>query len=367
MCARDLLYRVLPKPRALRAAQFRADRAERILVLSKQRNPTFTYYLDERLKQSKLPVSVRDLIEPLEDLQPDGLFVVICRYVRPSQLLWLFRHRRRLAGIALFIDDDLAATVIEPNGAMTYRFYVWFMGILPLYLLNRVLTHVWASTPGLASRFSGTSVDLLAPYPPEASSRSGRGDTEKPSSSRLLIAFHATGAHDAEHEFLMPILKTIAKRYPDIGVEVVATGKLARLWRQSGISEAQLDVVAPMNWADYLSETSRRSFDIVLVPLLSNRTNDARADTKRIDVCRMGAAAIFSSGHVYESNTVAGEVLVENTAECWIDAISRLIDDEDGRAAVKNASLAALEKLRLNGSPDLPGLGAGIIVESRLS
>ena len=357
---------MLPKPRALRAAQYRADRAERILVLSKQRNPTFTYYLEERLRQSKLPVLVRDLIDPLDDLQPDGLFVVICRYVRPGQLLWLFRHRRRLAGVALFIDDDLAATVIEPNGILSYRFYIWIMGILPLYLLNHLLSHVWASTPNLASRFPGTSVDLLGPFPPDASFRSGSGDQDKPASSRLVVAFHATGAHDAEHKFLMPILRTIADRYPDIGIEVVATGPVARLWRQSGIPGSQLHVVAPLSWADYLLETSRRSFDIVLVPLLSNRTNDARADTKRIDVCRMGAAGIFSSGHVYERNTVAGEVLIKNATECWIDAISRLIEDVGGRAVAKKASLAALEKIRLTGSPDLPGLGAGTIVEGRL-
>ncbi len=41
----------------------------------------------------------------------EGLFVIICRYIKEPQLRWLEDRRDRLAGVAYFADDDIPAVV----------------------------------------------------------------------------------------------------------------------------------------------------------------------------------------------------------------------------------------------------------------
>ena len=159
---------MLPRPRALAPAD--GDRRiERLLVLSKGENPTFSYYIENRLQQPSCPPSVVRSIDEgsLDDFDPTGSFVVICRYIRPRQISWLERHRRQIAGIALFVDDDIAALITGRDGAWTYRAYLAYFACLPLPRLNRLLSDVWVSTPALRSRLAhqGREPRILSPSP----------------------------------------------------------------------------------------------------------------------------------------------------------------------------------------------------------
>src|SRR5690606_6927084 len=194
---------MLAKPAARRAADA-SQRANRLLVLTNGYNPTLTYYLEERLSPSPLASDIRGLTDRLDDLDPDGLFVIVCRYIRPRQLLWLYRNRRKLAGTCLFIDDDVAATGTAKGGSLAYQDYLLAMGIAPLPAFNQLLTAVWASTPALAAALEASSrsrsVTTLAPFPPQATITPAVSDGNN---DPLIIAFHATGSHDAEHAFLV--------------------------------------------------------------------------------------------------------------------------------------------------------------------
>lgn len=75
---------------------------EAILVLSRHPNPSFSYYLEKRLRAVR---SVRVVIRSINDgapsdLEPDGLFVLICRYVKSEQPKWLQRTERWLPAAA---------------------------------------------------------------------------------------------------------------------------------------------------------------------------------------------------------------------------------------------------------------------------
>ncbi|MFP3700739.1 hypothetical protein SB758_35270, partial [Burkholderia sp. SIMBA_013] len=75
-----------------------------------------------------------------QDEDAQGAFVILCRYAMPGQLWWLIRHRKRISGLSLFIDDDIAATVVEAEAALPYRIYLLVCGLLPLMALNRWIT-----------------------------------------------------------------------------------------------------------------------------------------------------------------------------------------------------------------------------------
>lgn len=340
---RNLFSAALPRPTARSPRLNREIAVRRLLVLCNGPNPTFSYYLEERLRRTPLPTDIRNLNESLDDVDPEGVFVIVCRYIRPRQLLWLLRHRTRLAGISLLIDDDIPATVADKGGTFAYKAYLTAMGIAPIPILNQVLSDIWVSTPHLARTLGKDRVRcpiVLPPYPP--------ADMYTPSAPRkdgdkITMAFHASGNHDSEHEFLIPIVRDALTRCANLYFEVAVSGRrLERLWMKAELPLERFNLKPHRNWVQYLHETKHQSVDILLVPLLQNVMNDARSNTKRFDSARMGAASIFSRGHVYGESASAGEILIENDHRVWLETIVRLADDAELRRKVKNATEAAI-------------------------
>lgn len=329
--------------------------ARRILVLSQYPNPTFSYYLEERLKAvGGIPVEIRGLDESLDGLDENGLFVIVCRYIKSQQLQWLECKRSSLAGIAYFIDDNIAAVLAGGEARWSYRRRLFRLGIRPLRRLNPLLSHVWASTAPLAaalSRHGGGGIGLLPPMPPAGETGPTRSDRGGPA---VKMAFHATGIHRREHDFLMPIVASAMMRHPHLAFEVFADDRTARLWRRQGIDAARLEILRPLPWPAYRAGVQEA--DIALVPLLEGKTNDSRSDTKRVDVARMNAAAIYSRCPTFARCAVDGEIFVENTAATWLAAIDELVDDRERRIIARDATAASLEVMRQLASPGFPGL-----------
>ncbi|WP_312608834.1 hypothetical protein [Agrobacterium pusense] len=340
---RNILYAVLPKPEVRDRRRGRKSPIRRLLILSNGPNPTFTYYLAERLKYTPFVADVRGVGDGLTDIDPDRLFVILCRYAGLRQLFWLFRNRRALSGISLLIDDDIAATVVSKGGTLAYKAYLTALGIAPLFLLNHILSEIWVSTPALAERLGRSkrnSPIILPPYPAEETYTPGF--TYK-NDQNLVMAFHATGNHDMEHEFLVPIVREALTECPNLHFEVTVSGaRLRRLWMGAGLPQDRLKLQPSMNWKQYLYETRRRRVDIMLVPLLQNQMNDARSSTKRFDVARIGAAAIFSCGQVYGLSKNGDEILVDNNHQAWVRAILSLVGNAELRYRVRDATQAAI-------------------------
>ena len=323
-------------------------RVERVLVFVKGDNPTFDYYLRSRLADfDEGTVVIRSVDDDSRiETRPDGLFVVVCRYVRRRQLSWLEKNRDRLAGLALLVDDDMPAIVAGNDGAAAYRLYIAYFGCWPLRRLNRLLSDVWVSTAHLQRLLAGRGIAarLLPPRPVLGEQSSvDRNDV----SDGVAIAFHATDIHGREHRFLVPIVEAVLKAHPDARFEVLARGANRRLWEGADIESSRIAIRPLLTWPIYVEATRERGCDILLVPLLDSRINAARSDTKRIDACRMGAAPIFSDGAVYARKALPGEALVANDAESWIAAIGRMITDPDERrraASYNRAAVAAMAK-----------------------
>lgn len=340
---RNIFYAVLPKPEARDGRKGRRSPIRRLLVLSNGPNPTFTYYLAERLKYTPFIADVRDLKDGLTDIDPDGLFVIVCRYIRLRQLFWLFRHRKALAGTSLLIDDDIAATVVSKGGTLAYKAYLTALGIAPLFLLNHILSEIWVSTPILAERLGGNKTNSLFVVPPYPARDVYRPAFPSKDKQTLVMAFHATGNHDREHEFLVPIVRDALTECPNLHFEVTVSGdRLEQLWKKAELPRGRLRLRPSKSWKEYLYETKRRHVDIMLVPLLQNKMNDARSSTKRFDVARMGAAAIFSRGHVYGQQKSGDEILVDNTHQAWVGAILSLAGNAELRYRARKATQAAV-------------------------
>lgn len=354
---RERLYKMLPKPVARRAGDFDGNaEIRRLLVLSKPGNPSFSYYIEDRLRELAVPADIRSLEARLDDIDPRGTFVILCRYVKPRQLLWLRRHHRALSGISLFVDDDIAAMVAANDGPLDYRAYLFSMGVLPLFLLNGLLTHLWASTEALAKALAqdGLTASILTPRP-------GRDQyhatgTQRAAGDVVRMVFHATGAHFSEHRFLIPIIADMLVRHAHLSFEVIAERTPSRWWSDLAVEPDRLRILTPLRWPDYFRETASNPADIALVPLLPGRTNDRRSDTKRIDVSRLQAAAVYSNCDIYRRCAMPGEVFADHRPEAWRLEIDRLAIDPLYRQRAREATMASMLAMRAASRPGFPDL-----------
>ncbi|THF49753.1 hypothetical protein [Allorhizobium terrae] len=352
---KNWLYHALPKPCARREISLISAPVKRVLVIREGPNPSFTYYLEARLKTLEVPFDVIENTGTVAEIDPATTFVIICRYIRLSKFFWLWRHRAEFPGVALFIDDDIAATVVEGHSGLGYKIYLIGLGLIPLIYLNRVLTGVWASTTVLAESLRANAI--LPPFPaPDVYVQDTEGGSNSDGTCRM--AFHATGAHDAEHAFLMPIVKTALHMLPNLHFKVVAEERLAKIWRHELRDfSGRVQTISPLPWPDYLKNASHLQTDILLVPLLNGRVNNARADTKRIDASRLAAAAIFSRCKTYERCFTEKEIMVDNDVQSWLDAIKCLVLNKDRRQEARYATSASVIEMLRQASPQLPGLG----------
>lgn len=334
----------LPKP------QLRPDasghvrrRVERVIVFGRIPNPTFDYYLAARLQVVGMPpYQVADIRgDELPDLNAEGAFVIICRYVSPSVLCWIERNAHCLSGVGLLLDDDIAAVITGKDAGFLYRLFLWYRALWPLARLNRHLDIVWASTPHLASRLGEAKAVILPPAPPKSlwSNVDGDVETRDPANGEVLIAYHATGVHLEEHRFLQPIIAEVLRQRPQARFEVFADRRAAVVWR--GLDRVQIR--EPMPWMEYLADANARRIDIMLVPLAPSRVNDSRSSTKRIDAARYQAAAVLSQGKAYGFSCSDGEICLPYIAETWRSTLIQLIDD----SAVREAAMMATQRVVL--------------------
>lgn len=345
----------LPRPRTHRSTF--AEAVPRSIVVFRQgENPSFSYFLEERLHfyNARMPVDVRCLDDDIADIDPEGCFVIICRYLGTRQMNWIERHAAHLAGVGMFIDDDVSGIVLDRVTPLRYRAKLARLHLWPLRRLNSHLDIVWASTPTLVNLLesNGAVVRLLPPLPTGTDVLPTKR-TERDHS--LIIGYHATGIHRAEHIFLKPIIDEILSRYENVIFEVTAGGRNANIWQDKKSTKSRLRILPPLPWKEFALRSRHSPVDIALVPLLDGRINSARADTKRIDVSRMGAAAIYSNSEVYSRNRVTGEMLVENNHAAWIAAIQALLNSESARETARLATFRAVERM-CAAERSIPGL-----------
>lgn len=320
----------------------------RVIIFGKFPNPTYDYYFAARMVAANMPtfelVDVRDF-SPQTD--PFGAFIIIIRYGSLSLSRWIRRNRAVLSGVVVFVDDDIAAAVTSPAAGWRYRYRLMLQSIFPLRFLDGKIDEVWVSTEVLARRLSYTAPRLLTPAPClEANMIQGRliPGEESPTTT---IAYHATAIHSEEHRFLVPIIASVLQARASVRFEVVATGKSAALWAR--LDSERVNVIKPLPWDKYLLRQTKKKIDIMVVPVAPSRLNECRADTKRIDVARVGAAAVFSECDAFNP-AERDEIFLPYRRDEWVKCLIELIDDNEMRKATAESTRTRVEKMARQGA-----------------
>lgn len=324
----------------------------RIIVVGKFPNPTFDYYFAARLAAPGMPpfelVDIRDR-SPL--LDADGAMVVIVRYTSIRLSRWVAKHKRKLASVVLFVDDDIASAITSPEANLGYRYRLISQAIMPLKLLNRTVDELWVSTEVLKQRLAYASPRVLPPAPgADTLSHALQPFSSSLTPKKVKIAYHATSIHVEEHNFLRPIIKAVLEARPYVLFEVIAEGRIADAWRK--IDANRVIVKPPLPWKQYVHDQTEQ-IDVMLVPVAPSQLNDCRAETKRIDVVRVQAAALLSDCPAFRP-AHACELLLPYEKTTWVSHILSLVDNEYERSRVAAATRERVKEMQKRALDGLP-------------
>lgn len=295
-----------------------------VLVLSPGDIPTVDFYVRSRIP-SAMEGRVRYVDSQADDFASEkvkpGSFVVIVRHAGQICLEWLMLHRDSWSGVAFLMDDDIPGAWFCLDVPRDYGLWTTGRYLLALRKLATVCDRIWVSTPVLAQRYSDSLPLMVAPQMTERQFVAA-------SMTCRRWGYHGTRIHQGELRWLVPLVKAVHDRLPDVEFEVFGAASIARQF--SGIPRVK--VVAPLPWAGYKAYSIKNRLAIAVAPLLPGRFNHARSHVKIFDMARSGATGIFSREAPYAGLLAdAGVTLLPNDRELWMAEVIQLFNDPGSR------------------------------------
>lgn len=323
---RQLLRRPPPRPRKARA-DAAAQHGARVVVLEQGRSPSGDYLLRPWLAAQGAQVVCVDSREPPRAGQVrNGDQVVIVRYLPPAWRRQLDAQRGGLAELVYFMDDDLLDAAVLPELPRAYAQKIERLALAHRsWLLDQAT--MWVSTSALAAKYQAWQPVVLPMAPPAALLLPRQA---------VSVVYHGTASHQAEIEWLHPVLAAVQSRCPDTRVEVFGDWNVYRLYRDL----PRTSVLHPMSWENYLAYTASHRADIGLAPILPGRFNAGRGPTKFYDYTRLGAVGLYADGPPYAGVVRDGVdgLLLPPDPGAWADAICALAQDAARREALRVAA-----------------------------
>lgn len=303
-----------------------------VLVLAERETPSVAYYFRSRaaapaLGEPPIMVATGDNLVEI----PDGCLAVLCRGASPAWLDRLIAARGRLAGVALFLDDDIGRCLDDPGLPHDYALRLARQYVEAAPRLALLVDRIWVSTPALAARLAALGPAVVPPVP-------------LPAPRRLATVFyHGTAAHRLELDFLHEVFAALQARRDDLMIEVIGDLEINRRFR----SLPRCRIVHPMGWENFAAHTAASSHAIGLAPLFPSPFNDTRSHAKIFDITRCGAAGIYSNRPPYSGLVRDGidGILAGDTPEAWVGAIEQLASDAGHRQALADNGVALVERL----------------------
>lgn len=254
--------------------------------------------------------------------------VVIVRYL-PSEWIQPLREYRASGGhVIYFMDDDLMDPQAQRNLPASYGKKIREFATRHRSSLESLCDEFWVSTPYLAAKYSCWNPALLTPGICMA-------DIE-PEIEACSVCYHGTASHQAELEWLVPVMSAIQNGNDTTRFEVFGDHRVNKMYRML----PRVAVLHPMSWPSYLAYTSSTRHDIGMAPLLPDPFNAARGPTKFFDFVRMGAVGVYSDVAPYRDFIRDGidGILLANEPALWVQSVLELSKDAPRRKKMAKAA-----------------------------
>lgn len=295
----------------------------RMVVLHERSNPSTAYFVEPFAVHSGCSVEYFDFRQTPDPMALRGASVVVVRYLAARWKAALEAARCDMEGFSYFFDDDVWCPATWTGLPLRYRWKLWRLAFRHQEWFRRNDASIWTSNQYLSEKYAdaGFAVPLTIPMrSPMSDCWQEVGTAYEPS-----FFYHGSASHESEARWLMPIVKAVLQRRPDVRFEIIASRALARDYaRIPGVR-----VVPPMDWNAFLAFCRRSRRAIGLAPVLDRTFNRARSPVKFIDIARAGGVGVYSSGSIFDECVTHGHdgYLLPNEHANWIDAILALLGD----------------------------------------
>lgn len=267
---------------------------------------------------------------------------------------FLERCRATKTPLVFEIDDNL----LDPEHLPADQQH-WRRSVEAMRRLAHAAALVTVSTEGLAEIVRGLNPNVaLVPnhlderlwFGPVAGVAPRRPDTDE---CRLL--YMGTRTHANDLALLRPALEQIQSITElNVVLEVIGgepVGRGQQWYRRIDVPDGRATYPEFVGWLRSL----RHRWDIAVAPLDASPFNAHKSDLKHLEYTALGLAGVYSDVGPYASGVEDGAtgLLVDNTPEAWARGILRLLEDDELRRRIADASSAYVTTRRTLGANSL--------------
>jgi hypothetical protein len=158
-----------------------------------------------------------------------------------------------------------------------------------------------------------------------------------PADRPLQIVYATSRAEDTLAQIFLPAVEAILERFAG-QVEMNFWGYLPeQLAGRPGVRHLR----PVQNYNEFMQRFSAMGFDIGLAPLLDDEFHRSKTNNKFREYGACQIAGVYSNVDTYFRYITDGEtgLLVENTAEAWSNALTRLVTDPELRRKIVKQAL----------------------------
>lgn len=253
--------------------------------------------------------------------------VIFCRNTEPIFAPILQAVIQRRIPYIYDLDDNLFEIPLDTNLGRYHR-DPQRLTLLSRYLGGASLVRVYSQP--LAERVlplnpATTQVDAVVDWQ-NIQPRTAAG------SRPVQIVYATSRAEDQLAQIFLPALDQILERFPG-QVEINFWGYLPPEFAgRQGVRHLK-----PLrNYDEFMRQFSAMGFDIGLAPLLDDEFHRSKTNNKFREYSACQIAGIYSNVETYSRHIREGEtgLLVENTPQAWVDALTALITHPDLRLKI---------------------------------
>ena len=342
----------------------------RVYIVEEGPNPSTDYFVLPLVTRAHATVlrCSWDQLPAASDLH--GASVIFVRYVTAAWRALIEQTRHSLARLIYFMDDDLFDWKASRGLSWRYRFKLLKRATWQRKWLLKMQPELWVSTPWLQQKYAQYKPCLVLPTPLGLANYCNKSPIHADSASveikqfgevmpkncnvvesraatdlinDCVVFYHGTGSHQAEIEWLLPVVELVLAVNTEITFELIGNAKTQKLYRHL----KRVTVTPQMKWPAYQAFIQQPGRHIGLAPLLEHPFNLARSYTKFFDIHRAGAAGIYAKSGPWQPFIETGKqgVLVPMQISSWVGAILDLAADRGQRARMLKAAEKKIHQL----------------------
>jgi glycosyltransferase involved in cell wall biosynthesis len=287
-------------------------------------------------------ITLEEIVTPKELRWAD--LVVFCRNTEPRFSLTVDFLERNQTPFIYDLDDNFFEI---PGGSIIGEYHrdPARLAMVCRYMQGANLVRVYSRLLWERARAMNSKVErMMAPIDLGLI----RLSAEKKPGDKIKIVFATSRYDDELVEIFIPALKKVLTQYRN-HLEVHLWGTRTEL--MNGDEEVIFHRLI-LDYGRFLRRFSQEGYDIGLAPLKNDSFHLSKTNNKFREYGACKIAGIYSDVEVYSDCVVDGEtgLLVGNDTDAWLQAMIRLIDDEQLRRGIQNK---AREFVRSEYTPEM--------------